>query len=86
MRHVRVRGRLAAAAVGTALAAGTVLLGAPAAHAQPTPPTPVIFFPPGPVRPITFYPPGPVLPIIREALPFFPPGPIRPPGGIQNPD
>ncbi|MGX1566415.1 hypothetical protein [Streptomyces sp. NPDC055506] len=99
MRHTRVRGRLAAVTVGTALAAGTVLLGAPTAHAQPIQPEPIrpifrqaiAFFPPDPIRPIIretipFYPPDPVRPIIRRVFPFYPPGPIEPEGGIEGTD
>jgi hypothetical protein len=80
--RARVRGRLASATVGAALAAGTVLLGAPTAQAQPNPPVPV-FYPPDPIRPIAgddlaFWPPDPIRPIAGDDLAFWPPGPIRP--------
>ncbi len=78
MRHAGVRGRLAAVTVGTALAAGTILLGAPTAHAQPTPPDSV--------RPIAFYPPVPIRPIVRQAITLIPPDPVRPPGDTGGTD
>jgi hypothetical protein len=64
--------------VGTALAAGTILLGAPTAHSQPTPQDSV--------RPIAFYPPVPIRPIVRQAFAFFPPDPVEPPAPIETDD
>ncbi|CAM5560163.1 hypothetical protein SPURM210S_03846 [Streptomyces purpurascens] len=83
MRLAGIRGRLAAVTVGTALAAGTILLGASTAHAQPSPVRPIALFPPDPVRPIVrqaigFFPPDPIRPIVRETIGFYPPDPIRP--------
>ncbi|MFF5369763.1 hypothetical protein [Streptomyces sp. NPDC013187] len=91
MRRARVKAPLVLATAGAALAAGTVLLGAPTAHAQPNAPFPVqpsvqdalALFPPGPIQPIvrdtlTSFPPDPVRPIVRDTLTFWPPDPIRP--------